>query len=58
MRALHSNGLHEPFLAALIDSSSGMPPVLRDALDAVAEVGATDYDGLPRVDLTYEPTTD
>lgn len=58
MRALHSNGLHEPFLAALIDLSPDMPPVLRDALDMVAEVGATDYDGVSRVDLTYEPTTD
>lgn len=56
MHALHSNGLHEPYLAALMDSAPLMPPVLRGALDAVAEVGATDYDGPTRIDLTYDST--
>lgn len=58
MRALHSNGLHEPYLSALIDSTSTMPPVVRAALEAVAEVGATNYIGPSSVDLTYDPTVD
>ena len=55
MRALHSNGLHEPYLTALIDSAVAMPPVVRAALDAVAEVGVPDYVGPSRVDLSFEP---
>ncbi len=58
MHALHSNGLHEPFLSALIDSASTTPSVVRAALDAVAEAGATNYVGPSRVDLTYDPTVD
>lgn len=55
IRALHSNGLHEPYLTALIDSAVAMPPVVRAALVAVAEVGVPDYVGPSRVDLSFEP---
>lgn len=54
MHALHKNGLHEPFLVGLIEASSTVPPVIRDALDKVAALGATDYSGPKRVDLTHE----
>ena len=59
MRSLHKNGLHEPFLAALLDAtSSRLPPVLGDAIEAVALAGALDYSGPSLVDLTYAPPKD
>lgn len=58
MRSLHKNGLHEPFLAALAESTSSLPPVLGQALDAVAAVGALDYGGPRLVDLTFESAAD
>ncbi len=58
MQALHKNGLHEPFLASLIEVSSTVPSVIRDALDHVATLGATDYSGPKRVDLTYQESVE
>lgn len=53
MQALHRTGLHEPFLVALIQASSSVPPVVRDALDKIAILGGTGYSGPKRVDLSY-----
>lgn len=58
MRSLHKSGLHEPFLAALVDSTSSLPPVIGDALQAVAAAGALDYVGASLVDLSFAPSTD
>lgn len=58
MRPLHKKGLHEPILSALVDSTSSVPPVLRNALDEVAEVGDIGYEGPSRVDLTFEPLSE
>jgi hypothetical protein len=58
MRSLHKSGLHEPFLAALVDSTSSLPPVIGDALQAVAAAGALDYAGPSLIDLTFAPSTD
>jgi putative ATP-dependent endonuclease of OLD family len=52
-RALHKNGLHEAFMAALVAESSKLPPVIRDALDHVAMLGDLDYSGAKRIDLTF-----
>lgn len=57
MRSLHKSGLHEPFLAALVDSTLSLPPVLGDALQAVAAAGALDYAGPSLIDLTFAPST-
>lgn len=55
MHSLHKNGLHEPFLAALVDSTSSLPPVIGNALQAVAEAGALNYAGPALIDLTFAP---
>ena len=54
MSALHKSGLHEQFLMALFAMSAVVPPVVRDALNQVTIVGATDYSGPTLVDLVYE----
>jgi len=56
MKALHSNGLHEQFLGALVDETGALPPVLTNALLSVALAGAPGYPGPKRIDLT-DPTT-
>ena len=58
MRSLHKSGLHEPFLAALVDSTSSLPPVIEDALQAVAAAGALDYAGSSLIDLSFATSTD
>ncbi|MBA4020912.1 MAG: hypothetical protein C0482_00960 [Gordonia sp.] len=58
VRSLHKNGLHEPFLAALIDSTKTVPIVLTDALKAIACAGALDYAGPQLIDLTFVLKTD
>lgn len=52
-RALHKNGLHEAFLAALVAEPSKLPPVIRDALDHVAMLGDLDSAGPKRIDLAF-----
>ncbi|TCC65702.1 toprim domain-containing protein [Kribbella pittospori] len=56
MRALHSNGLHEQFLVALVARVGTLPPVLNSALLGVALVGAPGYRGPKRINLP-DPTT-
>lgn len=58
MRSLHKSGLHEPFLVALTESTSTLPPVLGDALDAVASVASLDYEGQQMIDLTFTSPAD
>lgn len=55
IKLLHSKGLHEQFLGALIDETGALPPVLYDALASVALTGAPGYSGQKRLYLT-DPT--
>lgn len=55
MKALHSNGLHEQFLGALVDETGVLPPVLNNALLGVALAGVPGYPGPKRIDMT-DPT--
>jgi len=55
-QTLHKNGLHEAFLSALVNESSGLPPVLQDALHQVAVAGESDYSGPSRIDLSFPPS--
>jgi putative ATP-dependent endonuclease of OLD family len=55
MRALHSNGLHEEFLGALVAEVGTLPPVLNNALLGVALAGAPGYPGPKRINL-LDPT--
>jgi putative ATP-dependent endonuclease of OLD family len=49
-RPLHAHGLHEPFLDVLIPEA-GIPPLIQNALDTVAEAASADYNGPPMVTL-------
>ncbi|MHB1010808.1 MAG: hypothetical protein ACYC1E_16605, partial [Propionibacteriaceae bacterium] len=51
MKLLHSNGLHEQFLGALIDVTGALPPVLDTALTSVALSGSPTYSGPRGIDL-------
>ncbi len=55
MKLLHSKGLHEQFLAALIDETGALPPVLDNALEGVALASSPGYSGPKRIDLV-DPT--
>lgn len=55
MKVLHSKGLHEQFLNALCEETGALPPVIVEALTAVAECGHPSYSLSKRVDLT-DPT--
>lgn len=55
MKALHSNGLHEQFLGALVDETGTLPVVMKNALLGVALAGAPGYSGPKRIDLA-DPT--
>jgi putative ATP-dependent endonuclease of the OLD family len=55
MNALHSSGLHEQFLGALVDETGALPPVLNNALLGASLAGAPGYAGPKRIDLT-DPT--
>ncbi|TRW47436.1 hypothetical protein [Georgenia yuyongxinii] len=55
MKLLHSKGLHEQFLDALLEETGTLPPVLVSALAAVSLCGHPGYSLLKRIDLT-DPT--
>lgn len=55
IKLLHSKGLHEQFLGALLDETGALPPVVADALEAVARCGDPAYKLPKRIDLT-DPT--
>lgn len=55
MKLLHSKGLHEQFLAALLEETGALPPVVVDALAAVALCGHPAYSHHKRIDL-IDPT--
>jgi putative ATP-dependent endonuclease of the OLD family len=55
MKLLHSKGLHEQFLGALLEETGALPPVVVNALAAVALCGHPAYKLQKRIDLT-DPT--
>jgi putative ATP-dependent endonuclease of OLD family len=55
MMLLHSKGLHEQFLGALIEETGALPPVVVNALTAIALCGHPAYKLQKRIDLT-DPT--
>jgi hypothetical protein len=56
-RVLHRKGLHEQFLDAVVDQSKLVPPVLQNALDAVAVAANANYVGPQRIDLVQPAPT-
>ena len=54
-RLLHSKGLHEQFLDALVDVRGSVPPVLEAALAAVAAAADVNYTGPRLIDLPAAP---
>lgn len=55
MKLLHSKGLHEQFLSALLEETGTLPPVVVNALTAVGLCGNPGYSLQKRIDLT-DPT--
>lgn len=55
IKLLHRKGLHEQFLAALLEETGTLPPVMVNALTAVALCGHPDYSLQKRIDL-IDPT--
>ncbi len=55
MKMLHSKGLHEQFLGALVDETGSLPPILGNALAGVALTSSPRYPGPKRIDLA-DPT--
>lgn len=56
MKLLHKKGLHEQFLAALVDETGVLPAVMQDALSNVVLCSSPAYAGPTRIDLAA-PTT-
>lgn len=55
MKLLHSKGLHEQFLTALVEETGVLPPVVVNALTAVALCGHPTYALQKRIDV-IDPT--
>ncbi|GAA1451749.1 hypothetical protein GCM10009641_86670 [Mycobacterium cookii] len=55
MKVLHSKGLHEQFLGALLEETGALPPIVVAALDATATCSQPSYSGAKRIDLA-DPT--
>lgn len=57
MSLLHKKGLHEQFLAALVDETGVLPAVMKSALDSVVHCSSPNYTGPTRIDLVDSTAT-
>lgn len=55
MKLLHSKGMHEQFLGALVEETGALPPIIVDVLTALASAGHPCYTLPKRIDLV-DPT--